>query len=489
MIHLWMLGAYIVMIIGIGIISRKKVNGISDFLLGGRSVNPWMSAFSYGTAYFSAVLFIGYAGKLGWNFGVPVLWIAIGNMIVGSFLAWQILGTKTREMTQRLNASTMPEFISIRYNSKALKKVTAIIIFVFLVPYSASIYKGLGFLFEEIFGIDMKMAMLVMTIVTAIYLFLGGFVAATLADFIQGIIMIFGVIFMLYFVFTHPSVGGVSNALSNLGKIDPNLTKMVGQPNWIILISLVVLTSLGSWGLPQMVHKFYTIKNEKSIICAKWVSTIFAGLIATGAYGVGSVSRLVLNNQMPEKADMIIPQVIAQTLPNFVSAIILVLVFSASMSTLASIVLASSSSITIDLLKGSLLPNLDSKKQMIIMKILCVFFVVLSFVLAIGESSILALASLSWGAVSGCLLAPYLLGLYWKGATKAGVWASITTALLIVIIGSIKMGINSPYLPVLSASAIVVPLIVLPVVSVVTKVFDKEHIEFIFNEKNVAKEA
>jgi len=420
---------------------------------------------------------------------VPVLWIAIGNMIVGSFLAWQILGTKTREMTQRLNASTMPEFISIRYNSKSLKKVTAIIIFVFLVPYSASIYKGLGFLFEEIFGIDMKMAMLVMTIVTAIYLFLGGFVAATLADFIQGIIMIFGVIFMLYFVFTHPSVGGVSHALSNLGKIDPNLTKMVGQPNWIILISLVVLTSLGSWGLPQMVHKFYTIKNEKSITCAKWVSTLFAGLIATGAYSVGAVSRLVLNNQMPEKADMIIPQVIAQTLPDFVSAIILVLVFSASMSTLASIVLASSSAITIDLLKGSLLPNLDSKKQMIIMKILCVFFVILSFVLAIGESSILALASLSWGAVSGCLLAPYLLGLYWKGATKAGVWSSITTALLIVIIGSIKMGINSPYLPVLSASAIVVPLIVLPVVSVVTKVFDKEHIEFIFNEKKAVNEA
>lgn len=481
--HLLFLGLYVAMIVGIGVFSRTKINGISEFFLGGRSVNPWMSAFSYGTAYFSAVLFIGYAGKLGWNFGVSSLWIAVGNVIVGSLVAWRVLGPKTREMTKRLNASTMPEFIGIRYKSKNLKITTAVIIFIFLVPYSASIYKGLGYLFEQVFGIPMFTAMLVMSILTAAYLFLGGFVAATIADFIQGLIMICGVIFMMFYVFTHKSVGGVSEAINNLKNIDPALSSMFKMKNPLIMISLVILTSLGSWGLPQMVHKFYTIKSEKDIMCAKWVSTIFAAIISIGAYSVGSVSRLVLNNQMPKEIDMIIPQVLNAALPEWVFALILVLVVSASMSTLASLVLASSSAITIDLLK-TIRPDMESKKQVVIMRILCITFVALSFILAVQKSSILSLAALSWGAVSGSLLAPYLLGLYWKGVTRAGVWASIIVALTVVIGGACILGLKSPYIPVVSTVALVAPLIVLPVVSKVTTIFEEEHIAMIYNSNS-----
>lgn len=473
---------YIFMILIVSMVSRKRVVDASGFLLGGRAIPSWMSAFSYGTAYFSAVLFIGYAGKLGWNFGYSVLWISIGNTLIGSYLAWQVLGKKTREMTQRLNASTMPEFLEIRYKSKTLKTISAVIIFVFLLPYAAGVYKGLGYLFEEIFGIEQQMIYLIMVVLTAFYLFVGGFIATSIADFIQGCIMIVGVILLLYFVINDPSVGGFSKSFQQLSAIDLKLVSPVGPPGFIPIFALVVLTSLGSWGLPQMVHKFYTIKNEASIKTAKWVSTAFALLITFGAYFTGSISRVVLENVKPESYDMVIPMVINKTLPIFVAAVILILVLSASMSTLASVVLASSSAIAVDLIKP-LKPEISDKKMMLIMRVLCVVFVIGSYIMANSGSSILNLASISWGAVSGCLLTPYLLGLYWKRATKAGAFVGIITALGIEVIGVLTLegGFADPNIPLVGALSIILPLFTMGVTSLVTPAFGHEHISHIFD--------
>ncbi|MCT4688560.1 sodium:solute symporter family transporter [Vallitalea sp.] len=482
-VYWFFLVGYILMIMVVSAMSRKKVEGVSGYLLGGRRVPPWMSAFSYGTAYFSAVLFIGYAGKLGWNFGLSVLWIVVGNTVIGTYLAWEVLGKRTREMTQRLNVSTMPEFLGVRYKSKPLKIVSATIIFVFLMPYAASVYKGLGYLFEEIFGIPTYIILIIMMVLTALYLFAGGLVAATMVDFIQGCIMIVGVILMLFFVIKFPTVGGLSGAISNLKSINKELISPIGPPGVVPILSLVILTSLGSWGLPQMVHKFYTIKSEKSIKTAKWVSTAFALLITTGAYFTGSISRLIISecptiNGMPVY-DRIMPLVISETLPTVVAAIILVLVLSASMSTLASLVLASSSAITIDLLK-TVKPDINGKTLMWVMKVLCVVFVALSYIVATSDSPILNLASLSWGAVSGCLLAPYLLGLYWEKATKQGVWVGMLTAISIVIYGVSKYGFGSSNIPTVGALAIVVPIITMSIVSLVTESYEERHINYIF---------
>ncbi|MCT4542455.1 MAG: sodium:solute symporter [Vallitalea sp.] len=483
-IYWFFLIGYILMIMSISAISRKKVSEVSGYLLGGRAIPPWMSAFSYGTAYFSAVLFIGYAGKIGWNFGLSALWIVVGNTFIGTYLAWEVLGKRTREMTQRLNVSTMPEFIGIRYKSKGLKIISATIIFVFLMPYAASVYKGLGYLFEEIFGIPTYIILIIMMVLTALYLFAGGLVAATMVDFIQGCIMIVGVILMLFFVIKFPSVGGITGAVSNLKEINKELILPIGPPGLVPILSLVILTSLGSWGLPQMVHKFYTIKSESSIKTAKWVSTAFALLITTGAYFTGSLSRLILNNNCPKVDglpvyDRIIPLVISETLPAVVAAIILVLVLSASMSTLASLVLASSSAIAIDLLK-TVKPDINNKNLMWIMKILCVIFVVFSYIIATANSPILNLASLSWGTVSGCLFAPYLLGLYWEKATKQGVWVSMITAITIIVYGVSKYGFRSSAIPTVGAFAIVIPIITMSIVSLLTEGFEERHIKYIF---------
>lgn len=476
---------YVCIMVAIGYVSMKKTKNVSDFFLGGRTIGPWISAFSYGTTYFSAVLFIGYAGKVGWGFGMSALWIVLGNSIVGAYLAWAVLARRTRSMTARMGALTMPAFLEKRYDSKALKIVSALIIFVFLVPYSASVYMGLSYLFESVFNIPFMTALLFIAGLTAVYLTMGGYFAITLSDFIQGIIMICGVVVLLVFIIGDPHVGGLSAGLAKLADYDSRLVGPVGPGGFIPLLSLVVLTSLGAWGLPQMVQKFYSIKSEDSISKAKIVCAVFSFIIAFGAYFTGAFGRLFFNNQMPASGgvpnpDMIMPQIITQVLPEAMAVIILLLVLSASMSTLASLVLVSSSAIAIDLVRDTLYPNIGKKANMVLMRVLCLVFVALSVYLAVKPTVILNLMSISWGAVAGAFLAPYFYGLFSRSVTRAGAWAGIISAVSISMGLSLYYGFNGPEIPVIGSIAIVSPLLIVPLVSAVTRKLPEEHLERVF---------
>lgn len=481
------LALFVIVMISVGLYSRKKVKTVNDFLLGGRNVGPWISAFSYGTTYFSAVIFIGYAGKTGWGFGLSATWIGIGNAVLGSLLAWLVLAKRTRKMTHELNATTMPEFFEKRYGSKAMKIFTAMIIFIFLVPYSASVYQGLSYLFEKALGIPFIYCMLVMAILTGIYIMLGGYVATALNDFIQGLIMIVGVVFMIYYIVSNPAVGGLVEGIDKLSKLpesNGNLVKIFGgQP--INLLALVILTSFGTWGLPQMIHKFYTIKDEKSIKRATIISTLFALLISGGAYFVGAFGRLFLNNTPPmvngkANFDLVMPLMLGKAVPEALMGVIIVLVLSASMSTLASLVLISSSAISLDLIKGILFPDMKKERVMILMRTLCAIFVALSFIVAITPNAILTLMSFSWGTIAGAFLAPFLYGLYWKGTTKAGAWAGFIAGFGTSIIGTLKYGMNAQYAPNIGAVAMIVSLIAVPLVSFVTAKLPEKSLDKIF---------
>ncbi|MFW6021922.1 MAG: sodium:solute symporter family transporter [Halanaerobiaceae bacterium] len=485
MIKYVFLSIFIVIMIGIGIYSRKKVNDIQDFFLGGRKMGAWISAFAYGTSYFSAVIFIGYAGSIGWSFGISAIWIGIGNAIIGSLLAWIVLGRRTRQMTHEMNASTMPEFLEKRYDSKNLKIVTAIITFVFLVPYSASVYKGLGYLFTNTFGMPIEYytyCMLSMAVLTGIYLLLGGYIATAINDFIQGIVMIFGIILMLYFVLSHPAVGGISAGLGKLSSIPDvgnNLVSPVSGMPWN-LISLVILTSLGTWGLPQMVHKFYAIESEKAIKKATIITTAFASIIGIGAYLTGSFGRLFLNNVQPADMDMVMPLLLEEALPDALMGIIIILVLSASMSTLSSLVLVSSSSIALDLFKGTLFPEMKKEKEMFIMRFLCALFIALSYIVAVTPNAIVTLMSFSWGTVAGSFLAPFIYGLYWKGTTKIGAWAGLLSGFCCSIGGAFYYGMNAKMAPNIGTVAMLVSLVIVPVVSLVTAKLPETHLEKVF---------
>ena len=485
-----MLIIFFAVMAGVGVYARRHTSSVDGFVLGGRSAGPWLTAFAYGTSYFSAVVFVGYAGQFGWKYGIASTWIGIGNAVIGSLLAWVVLGRRTKIMTQHLQSRTMPDFFGERYGSKALKVAASMIVFIFLIPYTASVYNGLSRLFEMAFNIPYTWCVIAMALFTAVYVILGGYMATAINDFIQGIIMLIGIVAVIAAVLS--GQGGFMNAISEMAQIPSDVPLTAGQPGAFTsffgpdplnLLGVVILTSLGTWGLPQMIGKFYAIKDEKSINTGTVISTVFAIVVSGGCYFLGGFGRLFDGPAIYDASgtvvfDSIVPHMLSG-LPDILIGIVVVLVLSASMSTLSSLVLTSSSTMTLDLLKDNVIKNMSEKKQIITMQILVVFFLVVSVVIALDPPTFIAqLMGISWGALAGAFLAPFMYGLYWNGVTRAGVWAGFISGVGITVanmfIGFIDSPINA------GAVAMAAGLVVVPVVSFITPNPDKEKIDEIF---------
>ncbi len=473
---------YFAILVCIGIFCRRRATDVNGFVLAGRSVGPWLTAFAYGTSYFSAVVFVGYAGQFGWRFGIAATWAGIGNAIIGSLLAWMILGRRTRVMTQHLDAATMPQFFEKRFGSNPLKIVSSAIIFVFLIPYTASLYNGLSRLFGMAFNIDYSICIIIMAVLTAIYVIAGGYMATAINDFIQGIIMIFGIIMVIASVLK--SQGGFMTALNSLAMVtDETVTTTPGifasffGPEPLNLLFVVILTSLGTWGLPQMVQKFYAIRDERSIRTGTIISTLFALMVAGGCYFLGGFGRL-FSGQIDIAAngyDSVIPTML-QSLGPLLIALVVVLVMSASMSTLSSLVMASSSTLTIDFLKGTFVKKMGEKAQLRCIRLLILVFIAISAAIAMVQyrSSITFIAQLmgiSWGALAGSFLGPFLYSLYWKRTTKAACWASFIFGSGLMIVNMVCPGILPSIMQSsinCGAIAMLASLVLVPVVSLLT---------------------
>ena len=438
---------FLAVMVGVGIYSRKQAGSVDGFVLGGRSVGPWLTAFAYGTSYFSAVVFVGYAGQFGWKYGMSATWIGIGNALIGSLLAWIVLGKRTKLMTQHIESRTMPDFFGTRYESQSLRVVASVIAFVFLIPYTAGVYKGISTLFEMGFGIPYEYCVIGMAAFTAVYVIFGGYKATAMNDFIQGVIMLFGIITVIAAVLS--AQGGFSEAVSKLAAMpaDNNPAENGSFASWLgpdpwNLLGVVILTSLGTWGLPQMVGKFYSITDESAIRRGTIISTIFAIIVAGGCYFLGGFGRLFgMPPLLPNGRldfDSIVPSMLV-TLPDVLIALVVLLVLSASMSTLASLVLTSSSTMTLALIyrdkkslpgeveEGSIDDIVSEKverRKVVVMRVLIVFFIVISLMIALNPPTFIAqLMGISWGALAGAFLAPFMLGLYWRGVTTSAVWA------------------------------------------------------------------
>ena len=467
--------------IGGGFYCKKQATDVNGFVLGGRSVGPWLTAFAYGTSYFSAVIFVGYAGQFGWKFGVASTWIGIGNAVLGSLLAWVVLGRRTRLMSQHLNSATMPEFFGSRYKSNSLKIGASAIVFIFLIPYTASLYNGLSRLFAMSFDIPYEVCIIVMAILTGVYVIAGGYMATAINDFIQGIIMIVGIVAVIAAVLNLN--GGFIGSLDALALVsDPTVSETPGVfasffgPDPFNLLCVVILTSLGTWGLPQMVQKFYAIKSEDAINKGTVISTVFAMIVAGGCYFLGGFGRLFNVDVATFGYDAIIPEMMSY-LPDALLGIVIVLVLSASMSTLSSLVLASSSTLTIDLIKDNVVKDMSDKKQVSCMRVLIVVFIAISAIMAIIQyqknvTFIAQLMGVSWGALAGAFLAPFLYGLYWKKATKTSVWTCFVFGAGIMLVNlfareSFPVKLQSPIN--CGAFSMVAGLIIVPVVSLFTK--------------------
>lgn len=502
-VKIGMLVVFFAVMIGIGIYCRKQAADVNGFVLGGRSVGPWLTAFAYGTSYFSAVIFVGYAGQFGWRFGIASTWIGLGNAFIGSLLAWSILGRRTRIMTQHLDSATMPEFFGARFDSRALKIGASMITFLFLIPYTASLYNGLSRLFGMAFHIDYTVCIVLMAVLTAVYVVAGGYMATAFNDFIQGLIMLAGIVLVIVAVLN--GKGGFLEALGGLAQIQdstvsttPGVFASFFGPDPLGLLGVVLLTSLGTWGLPQMVQKFYAIKNESAIKKGTVISTVFAMVVAGGCYFLGGFGRLFSDEINLAKGgyDSIIPTMLSGLSPLMI-ALVVILVLSASMSTLSSLVLASSSTLTIDFLRENVLKDAENQTLVRVMRGLIVVFIGISVVIAVIQykSSVTFIAQLmgiSWGALSGAFLAPFLYGLYWKKTTKAACWTCFLFGSGIMILNMAAPDLFPAVLqsPInCGAFAMLMGLVLVPVVSMLTKKPDVKLIEEAFACYNVTVQA
>ena len=496
-IKVFLLLLFFAVTIFIGLYFRKRASNVNDFVLGGRKVGPWISAFSYGATYFSAVVFVGYAGQFGWRFGSAAIWIGLGNAFIGSLLAWFVLGRRTRIMTNHLSSATMPEFFGSRYASTALKLCASVIVFIFLIPYTASLYNGLARLFSMAFGsagITFEHCVITMGILTAIFVVAGGYFATAVNDFIQGTITVIGIIAVIAVALN--SKGGFLASVDLLARIeDPKVapgayTSFFG-PDPLSLLGVLILTSLGTWGLPQMVARFYSIKSEKMISKGAIVSTVFAVLVAGGCYFLGSFGRIFSTpaEVAQNGYDSIIPAILSGFKSDAMMGLVIVLVFAASISTLSSLVMASASTLTLDFLKGHIIKNMSNKLQLLIIRLLIVVFIIISSFIAIsqyrkGITFIAQLMGISWGALAGSFLAPFLYGLYWKRATKVSVWCCFIFSTVLM---TLNIFFRSKFPPILQspinagAFTMLAGLIIVPVVSLFTRAPDPSLVKNCFS--------
>ena len=493
--------AFLLLMVGVGVYSRKHSQSVDGFVLGGRNVGPWLTAFAYGTSYFSAVVFIGYAGQFGWKYGLSSTWIGIGNAVIGSLLAWLVLGRRTMLMTRHIQSRTMPDFFGTRFDSESLRVAASVIAFVFLIPYTAGVYKGISTLFEMSFHIRYEYCVVLMAALTALYVILGGYKATAINDFIQGIIMLFGITAVIVAVLSLK--GGLVEAVRRLSEIPSDANPALNGgfaslfgPDPRGLVGVVILTSLGTWGLPQMVSKFYSITDEGAIRRGTVISTVFAFMVAGGCYFLGGFGRLFEPTLLANGRiafDSIVPAMLV-TLPDVLIALVVLLVLSASMSTLASLVLTSASTLTLDIIyrdkktsaaevsSGQIDDSVAAKierRKVVVMRVLIIFFIVLSLMIALNPPTFIAqLMGISWGALAGAFLAPFMLGLYWRGVTRFSVWACFVWGVGITVVNMLA---GNPVNPIdCGAVAMLGGFPVVVIASLVSPRLDKEHVNAIF---------
>lgn len=498
-IKLFLIAVFFAVFVVVGLKCRAAASDVNGYVLGGRKVGPWLTAFAYGTSYFSAVIFVGYAGQFGWTFGVSSTWIGLGNAFIGSLLAWAVLGRRTRIMTRFLDSKTMPDFFGRRFASSKLKVASSAITFFFLIPYTASLFNGLSRLFKMAFNVDYSVCVIVMALLTAVYVIIGGYMATAVNDFIQGLVMLVGIVAVILAVLSQN--GGFMKSLELMSEIESPVMKgayvSFFGPDPLYLLVVVILTSLGTWGLPQMVGKFYAIKNEESIKIGTVISTAFAVVVAGGCYFLGGFGRLFATAESVKAQgfDSIVPNMLSN-LGDVLIGVVLILVLSASMSTLSSLVLTSSSTLTLDFIGEIKNKRNTEKDNMLMMRFFVAVFIVISASIAIVQAKsrvtfIAQLMGISWGALSGAFLAPFLYGLYWKKTSKAAVYVSFCFATIVELVqlfkslGMIKVSgafltfifRNSLYS---GAFCMLAGLAIVPLVSLLTQATKPENVDNMF---------
>lgn len=475
-VHILVLGLYLALLFVIGLVTRAQARSAAGFYLGGRSVGPWVTAFSFVAAYFSSVVIIG-GGGFGYKFGMATLWVGATNVLVGTLLAWIVLGARTRAMTGRLDSITMPGFLARRFDAPAARWISALVVTVFLVVYSVSVIQGMGHSFEVLVGLPYAWGVLASALIIVVYVALGGYTAVVWTGFVQGIIMVVGL--ALLALLATARVGGLSAVFGRLGEIDGGrFLQTPGVWGWPGIISYSLIVSLGVWGMPQLMTRFYSIKNVKVLRLGTVVATV-GGTMALLPYFAGALAR-VLFPDLPA-ADKAIPTLVKAVMPAWASAVFLAGVIAAGMSTFAAVLIVSVSSLVKDLLRDSLRVELSPQREVVVSRLASVAIGLAAVAVALKPPAmILVITGFAWAAIASTTLWPFVFGLYWRRATRAGVTTAMVAGCLTAL-GWMMLG--NPlrlhgFIP-----GITVSLVLLVVVSLLTRAPDRATLDTAFGSQ------
>lgn len=438
-IHFLFLGLYLAALFAIGIVTGRKMKSSADgFFIGSRSVGPWVTAFSFVSAYYSSVVIIG-GGGFGYRFGLATLWVGATNVIVGTLLAWTILGHRTRRMTGRLGSITMPEFFARRYNSPEARVVSALVIGLFLVLYSVSILKGMGNAFEVLIGLRYEYSILLSGLMIVAYVAIGGYLAVVWTGFFQGWVMLFGLALLTALALAR--VGGFEAVCARLATIDNGqYLRTPGVWGWAGLVSYSMIVSFGVWGMPQLVTRFYSIKSSTVLKLGTVLATV-TGAMALLPYLNGAIARVV----RPELADQArqlgatafdkaIPLLVQEVMPPWASAVFLAAVVAAGMSSFAAVLIVVVSALVKDLARDSFNLKLTDRQQVVWSRLASVLVGLVALGVAMRPPAmILVITGFSWAVIASTTLWPYVLGLYWRRATRLGTFISMLGGCLVAL--------------------------------------------------------
>ena len=505
--------AYVAFILIVGLRTRKETGGGKEsFLLGGRSIGPVVTSFSFAATYISGVCMVN-AGKVGWDWGIGAMWNAWGNVLLSIAFMWFFLGTRSRRISARLKVQTVPDYLRARYKTEYFKLVGSLVLFFFMIPYTAAVFSSLSYMFTRVFHLPYIAAVIVMAVLATVNLVVGGYKAAAKIDVLQGGIMVVGGIILAVATLSAKEVGGLAEGLRRLREIEPfvnsagvtatggDITNFGFNGSAGLLLGVVPFVIMTSWapnGLPQMATKFFAIKDAKLVRTGAIVCTILGFIIITGVHIPGLFIHLFYSELPEGGTNVLVPDMLTKIFGNDLLgqvclSIIMLLVLSASMSHLASQVLSSAAAIGMDFLKGYFLKDLSEQKTTLLLRVCTVLFMLAALVLALLNLGVISsIQSLAWGAISGFFLAPYVFGTLGKRVTKAGAIAGsivgLACALLIPTLVKAAFPALAPYCTTVNACAVatVLPLIVTPVVSAFTEKLDPVWLETILGGEEAA---
>lgn len=439
--------AYLLLIAFLGFLGYKKTTSSSDYLVGGRGMNPIVMALSYGAAFISASAIVGFGGVSA-AFGMGIQWLCFLNMFVGVVIAFILFGLRTRRLGAKLNVGTFPHLLGRYYRSRGVRVFVAAVIFLGMPLYAAVVMKGGAVFIEQIFRIDFNVALLIFTLVVAAYVIAGGMKGVMYTDAMQAVIMFSCMLFLLFWFYKVLGMGftEANETLTEMAPLVPEKyaalghqgwTRMpvAGSPQWFTLVtSLIMGVGLGCLAQPQLVVRFMTVKSSKQLNRGVFVGCVFI-LITVGAiYHVGALSNIffvrtegAVATEVVKDIDKIIPYFITRAMPEWFAAVFMLCILSASMSTLSSQFHTMGASAGSDIY-GTYKPRSRGRLTNAI-RIGILFAILVSYVICymLPNDIIARGTAMFMGICASSFLPSYFCALYWKRATRQGALASLWT--------------------------------------------------------------